>query len=170
MSKLLWKKPFGGSLPFRFLFLIDPRKMLYMKVRFVYIGPNDNWLRMNKGISSQRQGYPTQLSVRDLLKCINLANCLLGHYCYCELMVSIKASLLPMRWTTWAYHRHIARDEALYPNAKAFIPERFLGPTTLQFTTEDGKLPLDPTTYVFGYGRRWNIFLDVQRKRIYRSK
>jgi len=52
------------------------------------------------------------------------------------------------------HHKQITRDEGLYPNAGAFVPERFLGPTTSQFATEDGKLPLDPVTYVFGYGRR----------------
>jgi len=48
---------------------------------------------------------------------------------------------------------HIARDETLYPNAEAFNPERFIGPTSSQLTSEE-KAPLDPTTYVFGYGRR----------------
>ena len=68
------------------------------------------------------------------------------------------------------HHRQITRDESLYPNAGAFIPERFLGPTMSQFTTEDGKLPLDPAAYVFGYGRRWSILFGIQCKSTYCSK
>jgi len=48
----------------------------------------------------------------------------------------------------------ITRDESLYPNADAFHPERFLGGTSFQFTSEEKATPLDPATYAFGYGRR----------------
>ncbi|KAF7419532.1 hypothetical protein PC9H_002123 [Pleurotus ostreatus] len=43
----------------------------------------------------------------------------------------------------------IVRDEKLYPNAHAFVPERFL-----EETDDVTKKKMDPKSYVFGFGRR----------------
>ncbi|EGO23231.1 hypothetical protein SERLADRAFT_362463 [Serpula lacrymans var. lacrymans S7.9] len=40
----------------------------------------------------------------------------------------------------------MSRNEAQYPNASEFVPERFFKP--------DGKLNVDATSYIFGFGRR----------------
>ena len=52
--------------------------------------------------------------------------------------------------------RGICHDEKVYPDPKAFNPDRFLGP--------DGKIDpsvKDPEVRVFGSGRRWDIRSDL---------
>ncbi|KAF8337876.1 cytochrome P450 [Cantharellus anzutake] len=68
--------------------------------------------------------------------------------------VEYEGYFIPKDTTVIANSWHITRDEELYPDSESFIPERFLDPPTFQFTVRDGKPPLDPTTYAFGYGRR----------------
>lgn len=45
-------------------------------------------------------------------------------------------------------HRAMCRDETIYEDAETFNPERFEG--------ERGSKVLDPRSFVFGFGRRYN--------------
>ena len=49
--------------------------------------------------------------------------------------------------------RSMVRDEALYPDAHSFKPERFM-PENLKNLDEDVKKRMDPRNYCFGFGRR----------------
>jgi len=44
----------------------------------------------------------------------------------------------------------ILRDESMYPNADAFLPERFLEPAE----SPEMERKRNPLNYVFGFGRR----------------
>ncbi|QRW17878.1 cytochrome P450 family protein [Rhizoctonia solani] len=54
---------------------------------------------------------------------------------------------IPANSTVFANIYAITRDERIFPNPEAFIPERFDG-------TQPGPTPLDPREFVFGIGRR----------------
>lgn len=56
-------------------------------------------------------------------------------------------NLSPTVWLTNALARAMSRDEARFPNAEDFVPERFLN--------DEGKLnENDPMDFAFGFGRR----------------
>ena len=48
------------------------------------------------------------------------------------------------------------RNEAIYPDADAFRPERFMVPTTPEMERK-----MNPKHYVFGFGRRWVLLCVV---------
>ncbi|KAF8311115.1 cytochrome P450 [Cantharellus anzutake] len=64
--------------------------------------------------------------------------------------VEYEGYLIPKNTIVIANSWHITRDETLHRDPESFIPERFLDSPTFQFAAEDGKTPLDPTTYAFG--------------------
>ncbi|KAF8336876.1 cytochrome P450, partial [Cantharellus anzutake] len=72
----------------------------------------------------------------------------------CSESVEYEGYFIPKDATIIANSWHISRDENLHRDPESFIPERFLVPPTFRFDAEDAGTPLDPTTYVFGYGRR----------------
>ena len=71
-----------------------------------------------------------------------------------------KGQFIPAGTLVFANIWNMLRDEELYPNADAFIPERYSEPAPkhLGFTTEEEerewRRKRDPRGYVFGFGRR----------------
>lgn len=57
---------------------------------------------------------------------------------------------------SFAFFRAILHDERLFDNPHEFLPERYL-----DIKDEDTRRLLDPSTYMFGFGRRYVVVITM---------